>query len=327
MIFTHHGINSFRRVPPTGSLTLTMNVSGQGYDPTRTFHVIVIFGYPVNYAVDGGSPIATANAYYNGYLAHGDSVTLSNLPDGVSLTIVEDITSADTAAGYAQGSITGNPGTVTANTTANVTFNNTYTVPGDALTPYEDRGIGLSSSSDNSGRLNVPDSKNQSLFVVVPGVAGKVIASFDVWSDQPDAANVYKTNEVVATTFRSFDFLGHDPSVAPQQVLAQPPSYAASWTTSQEADGSYKQHVVLDTPITMESGRQYGFIVTTRGDVNHTNCVCSSQTGAQNLMLTSTEWYEPSPQYDPPAVVFSWWEAGKYCFAGTHAPSIKFYST
>lgn len=328
MIFTHHGINSIRRaiVPATGALTLEMNVTGQGFDPTRTFHVIVIFGYPVDYTVDG-TPIANPDAYYNGYLKDGDSVTLGNLPAGVSLTIVEDITSADTAAGYAQVSITGNPGNVIAGTTSTVSFTNSYTAPGDALTPYEDRGIGLSASGDNSGRLSVPDSKNQSLFVVVPGVSGKVITAFDVWTDQPDAASVYKTNEVVATTFRTFDFLGHDPSVTPQQVLAQPPSYATSWTTTQESDGSYRQHIVLDTPITMESGRQYGFIVTTRGDVNHTNCVCSSLASAQNLMLTSTEWYEPSPQYDPPAVVFSWWEANKYCFAGAHAPSIKFYST
>ena len=325
MIYTHHGINSFRRAPATGSLTLTMNVSGQGYDPTRSFHVIVIFGYPVNYAVDGGTPIAQANAYYNGYLAHGETVTLSNLPDGVDLTIVEDITSADAAAGYAQGSITGNPGTVTANTTANVTISNTYTAPGDALTPYENRGIGLSSSNDNSGRLNVPDSKNQSLFVVVPGVAGKVIASFDVWTNQPNAANVYKMNEVVATTF-DFDFLAMDPAVAPGQKSSTPPTYAASWTTTQESDGSYKQHIVLDSPITMVEGKTYGFIVTTRGDVNHTNCVCSSLCSAQNLMLTSTEHWEPNPQTDPPTTNFSWWEANKFCFAGSHAPSIKFYS-
>lgn len=199
--------------------------------------------------------------------------------------------------------------------------------PGDALTPYENRGIGLSASNDNSGRSSVPDSKNQSLFVVVPGVAGKVITAFDVWTDQPNAASVYKQNEIVAGTFSSFDFLGHDPTVAPQQVLAHPPSYAASWTTTQESDGSYKQHIVLDSPITMESGKQYCFIVTTRGDVDHTNCVCSSLVSAQNLMLSSTEWYEPSPQYDPPAIVFSWWEANKFCFAGTHAPSIKFYDT
>lgn len=327
MIYTHHGINSFRRAvaPATGALTLEMNVTGQGFDSTRTFHVIVIFGYPVNYTVDG-TPIANPDAYYNGYLKDGDSVTLGNLPAGVSLTIVEDITSADTAAGYAQVSITGNPGNVIAGTTSTVSFTNSYSAPGDALTPYEDRGIGLSSSSDNSGRLNVPDSKNQSLFVVVPGVAGKVIASFDVWSDQPNAANVYKTNEVVATTF-DFDFLAMDPTVAPGQKTSTPPTYAASWTTTQESDGSYKQHIVLDSPITMVANKTYGFIVTTRGDVDHTNCVCSSTAPAQNLMLTSTEHWEPSPQTDPPTTNFSWWEANKFCFAGTHAPSIKFYST
>ena len=128
MIFTHHGINSFRRAvaPATGALTLEMNVTGQGFDPARTFHVIVIFGYPVDYTVDG-TPIANPDAYYNGYLKDGDSVTLGNLPAGVSLTIVEDITSADTAAGYAQVSITGNPGSVIAGTTSTVSFTNSYT--------------------------------------------------------------------------------------------------------------------------------------------------------------------------------------------------------
>ncbi len=197
---------------------------------------------------------------------------------------------------------------------------------GDALTLYEDRGIGLNSSNDNSGRLSVPDSKNQSLFVVVPGVAGKVIAAFDVWTDQPNAAGVYMTNEAVATTFQTFDFLGHDPSVAPQAVVTHPPTYAASsggWTTTQEQDGSYRQHIVLAQPITMVAGYQYGFIVTTRGDVNHTNCVCSSLKNAQNLMLTSTEWYNSGTD----EVTFSWWEANKFCFAGSHAPSVKFYDT
>ena len=37
-------------------------------------------------------------------------------------------------------------------------------------------------------------------------------------------------------------------------------------------------------------------------------------------MLTSTEWYNSGTD----EVTFSWWEANKFCFAGSHAPSIKF---
>lgn len=315
-------------VLPTGSLEITESVSGTGFDPAKTFDVLVTFGEAINYSVDGGSPVSPASSTYTASLASGDSVVLGNIPAGTSFVVTEvALSQQDQDAGYSTGTVTGGTGTISKDTTSQVTTAHSYVAPiVDPLEAYEDRSIALSTSSDNSGRLQVPDSKNQSLFVVVPGVAGKVIRSFDVWTDQPSASSVYKTNEVVATTF-DFDFLALDPTVAPGQKTSTPPTYASSWTTTQEQDGSYRQHIVLAEPITMVAGKQYGFIVTTRGDVDHTNCVCSGEVQAQNLMLTSTEWYTPSPQTDPPSIVFSWWEANKFCFAGSAAPSIKFYST
>lgn len=313
---------------PTGSLQVSKTVSGSGFDPAKTFEIVVTFSEPVNYSVDGGSPVSPASSTYTASLASGDSVILGNIPAGTSFVVTEvALSQQDQDAGYSTGSVTGGTGTISKDTTSQASTSHSYVAPVvDPLEAYEDRSVGLSASSDNSGRLQVQDSKNQSLFVVVPGVDGKVIRSFDVWTDQPSASSVYKTGEVVATTF-DFDFLGLDPTVAPGPKSSTPPTYASSWTTTQEQDGSYKQHIVLAEPITMVAGKQYGFIVTTRGDADHTNCVCSGEVQAQNLMLTSTEWYLPSPQTDPPSIVFSWGEANKFCFAGYAAPSIKFYST
>ena len=75
-------------------------------------------------------------------------------------------------------------------------------------------------------------------------------------------------------------------------------------------------------PIVMRMGWQYGFIVTTRGNVDNTKCVCSSKVSGENLMLTSTEWYSSGVN----EITFSWWEAQKFCFnLGGKSPSIIFY--
>ena len=195
--------------------------------------------------------------------------------------------------------------------------------PVDPFADYEDMGLD-DFAAEYTGRSQIADSKNQSLFVVVPGVAGKVISAFNVFTQQFNADSVYKTNEPVAVVFDQFDFLGHDPAVAPGAVRAKPPHYAQSWTTTSEnpvLGGYYRQRIVLDTPITMEAGKQYGFIVTTRGNTDNYWCVCSSKVSGQNMMLTSTEFWQSGTD----EITFSWYEANKFCFnAGGYSPTIIF---
>lgn len=194
--------------------------------------------------------------------------------------------------------------------------------PGDALTPYEDHS--LYSYPDATGRDYVQGNESLSLFVVVRGVTGRTIRSFDVYTNQDNAATGYQSGEPVAVEFSSFDFLNHDPSTQPGAVTARP-YYASSWTRSSSVEfGScFKQHIVLDSPIVMQDGKQYAFIVTTRGDGNRRQSACSSLVPAQNLMLSGSEFYSSGHG----EITFSWYEANKFCFAGTHAPSIKFYDT
>ena len=182
-------------------------------------------------------------------------------------------------------------------------------------------------SLDYTNRLQIQggESKNLSLFVVIPGIYGFTVSSFDVFTNQHNADSVYKTDECVATEFE-YDFLGHDATVVPGPVVAKPPHYAVSWTTSLYASkptgNIYRQHIVLDNPIVMRTGWQYGFIVTTRGNVDNTSCVCSSKVSGQNLMLSSTEWYSSGVN----EITFSWWEAQKFCFnLGGNSPSIILY--
>lgn len=194
--------------------------------------------------------------------------------------------------------------------------------PGDALTPYEDHS--LYSYPDATGRDSVQNNEFLSLFVVVRGVTGRTIRSFDVYTNQDNAATGYQSAEPAAVEFSSFDFLNHDPSIQPGTVTATP-YYASSWTRSSSVEfGScFKQHIVLDNPIVMQDGKQYAFIVTTRGDSDRRQSACSSLVPAQNLMLSGAEFYSSGQN----EITFSWYEANKYCFAGTHAPSIKFYDT
>lgn len=195
--------------------------------------------------------------------------------------------------------------------------------PVDPFADYEDMSL-ADMTIDYTNRGSVPDSKNLSLFVVVPGVAGKVISAFDVFTSQNNADQVYKQDECVAVVFDDFDFLGHDASFMPGPVQSRPPHYARSWTTSvynSSIPTIYKQHIVLDDPITMEAGKQYGFIVTTRGNVDNTRCACTNKVSGQNLMLTSTEWYNSGTD----EITFSWYESNKFCFNfGGYSPTIIF---
>jgi len=105
-----------------GSLTISKTVSGSGFDPSKTFKLTVTFSAPVTYN-------GTTSATHTFNLAHGQSVTITNIPEFTSYAVTETITSQDTFEGYALSSITGGSGVVRDGTAATAAASNTFTEP------------------------------------------------------------------------------------------------------------------------------------------------------------------------------------------------------
>jgi hypothetical protein len=112
---TQYGSLTVEKVQATGSDTIPAGAS---------FEVTVTFSQAVNYAVNGGTPITTATNTYTTNLAVDGSVTLSNIPVGVTYTVAETAPGTD----YGTPTYTNGTGSITtAGITATVA--NTYTAP------------------------------------------------------------------------------------------------------------------------------------------------------------------------------------------------------
>lgn len=102
----------FVHVEQPGTLTVSVQVSGTGFDPSKTFGFRVAFGSPIDYTVNGVAIPASSDAY-TGSLANGQSVVLGNIPYGTAYSVTEDtLPSTDTDAGYFNDPVTGASGTM-----------------------------------------------------------------------------------------------------------------------------------------------------------------------------------------------------------------------
>ncbi|MBR5425669.1 MAG: Cna B-type domain-containing protein, partial [Clostridiales bacterium] len=110
-----------------GSLTVGKTLTGTGKDTQKAFDIVITFSTPINYSVNGGEKIATASDTYTAHLKDTETVTLGDIPAGVTYTVSETISQADQIAGYELSSITGDTDkAIKKNVTNVVTVNNTF---------------------------------------------------------------------------------------------------------------------------------------------------------------------------------------------------------
>lgn len=76
----------FTHVEQPGTISVSMEISGENFDPNKKFIVTATFGEPVRYKVDGVL-IPSPSDTYSVSLANGESVALSEIPAGTSYSI------------------------------------------------------------------------------------------------------------------------------------------------------------------------------------------------------------------------------------------------
>lgn len=132
-----------------GSLTITKTVSGSGFDPSKTFELTATFSSPVTY----NGVTSTTHAFH---LAHGQSATVTNIPEFTSYTVTESpLSPQDIDAGYSFIGMTGGSGTISDGQVHAIATNGYTSFPArtlrllypDGITPTFRKGTGTQVSS------------------------------------------------------------------------------------------------------------------------------------------------------------------------------------
>ena len=133
----------FLLIGDAGALTITKTVTGSGFDPAKTFELTATFDKPVTYN-------GTTSTVHTFNLASGQSVTITNVPDGTAYSVEEaPLSPIDIAAGYSFEGITGGSGTITGGHAYAVATNGYTSLPAktirllyaDGITPiYHSKG-------------------------------------------------------------------------------------------------------------------------------------------------------------------------------------------
>ena len=133
-----------------GSLTIRKTVTGKGADPARKFDFTVTFsGAPGSYPYTGnGVPNGRIRSGGTVSLAHGQSVTITGLPEGAGYAVKEK---DYTKAGYAASS-TGASGVISADAAQTASFTNAWSsVPGNSGTDIGDMDVPHASMDGSNG--------------------------------------------------------------------------------------------------------------------------------------------------------------------------------
>lgn len=114
-------------------LTVSKSLTGDGYDPTKTFEIVVTFDSAISYTVNGVE-ISTPSSTYTGNFTGGQSVVLGNIPNGTAYTVTETpISAADAALGYRLLGIDGASGTALWNGEYTASVRNYFHAPGGKI--------------------------------------------------------------------------------------------------------------------------------------------------------------------------------------------------
>ncbi|MDY0208327.1 MAG: DUF5979 domain-containing protein, partial [Pseudomonas sp.] len=137
-ILTHTGANgtivvdqtqvaAFTNTREIGSLTISKTVAGNSVDLTKLFTFTITFEnapYTYPYVGSGGAANGTISSGGTIQLAHGQSITINDLPKGATYTVVE----ADYSADWYELVYTGADGTIVVDETQVAAFTNTRNV-------------------------------------------------------------------------------------------------------------------------------------------------------------------------------------------------------
>lgn len=100
-----------------GSLTISKTVSGSGFDPAKTFEIVVTFSVPVTYN-------GTTSTTHTFNLAHGQSVTITGIPELTTYEVTETpLSPQDSAEGYIFDRISNSSGTILESTIEATAYN------------------------------------------------------------------------------------------------------------------------------------------------------------------------------------------------------------
>ena len=141
----------YEPIPPqTGSLTISKTVTGTAGDTEKAFTFTVTLGAEGTYGYTGSSTgrIASGGTVQ---LKHGESVTISGLPEGTAYAVAESDND-----GY-EVTRTGDTGTIAANSTATAAFTNTKDTDTPPSPPDEPMTGSLTISKTVNGDLGEKD--------------------------------------------------------------------------------------------------------------------------------------------------------------------------
>lgn len=106
-----------------GSLTVSKTVSGSGFDPAKTFEITVVFSAPVTYN-------GTTSTTHTFNLAHGQSVTITGIPEFTEYEVTETpLSQQEISMGYSIEGVTGATGSIEDNGIYRSVAENSYSTP------------------------------------------------------------------------------------------------------------------------------------------------------------------------------------------------------
>lgn len=107
----------------SGSLTISKSVSGSGFDPAKTFEITVTFSKAVSYN-------GTTSTTHTFNLADGQSVTITDIPERTTYSVVETpLSQADKDLGYLISGMVGGNGVIGNGVNHTASARNSYDVP------------------------------------------------------------------------------------------------------------------------------------------------------------------------------------------------------
>ena len=142
-----------------GALTITKTVTGSGFDPAKTFGLVVTFDKPVTYN-------GTTSTVHTFNLASGQSVTITDIPEATAYSVEESpLSPADIALGYRIGPMTGGEGTIGNGNTSTASASNVF-----AANTLSLNLVMTTDSAYNAGRCRFTVTFDQAIQYSVNGV-------------------------------------------------------------------------------------------------------------------------------------------------------------
>lgn len=158
----------------SGSLTISKTVSGSGFDPTKTFELMVVFSVPITYN-------GTTSTTHTFNLAHGQSVTITGIPELTEYEVTETpLSELDVVMGYSIEGMTNPTGSIGNDSAVVCAAANSY---GGGLPP-----------GSTSFRFYFEDPSYN------PTTSGETWSQFGVWTQVSSSPNIWdytKTSNLV----------------------------------------------------------------------------------------------------------------------------------